>query len=726
MTSIMPTLLAIIMSLSPTPGVTIVVWHLFTFASAAVLSLLFFSTVKSRWGEGTAAWSTAAMLTTPVLCTQIDMLGMEMQLCAAAMLAGYFVSRRRFPAAAASSFFAFLVKPTGLILTVANILLLLTLIAVTRGGKRIWWISLILNGVFFALAIGILGLGGSLHAQVRDRMPMLAVLAWCPDLVLLTLGTVILCLAVGFKSKRVFPQGVRKVDDRRWTRLDGASVLTRRRALELFSLLVVAGTPLAASKVAFVPRYLCIAIPFLYLLFVAALSAFRLRPVLVMGVFAGIGIINLGNWNGALFPDPFRTFETYWGYPADRLAREGSFLERSHEYLGDHREMIEAIHALEEYLAKNPDAEFICGLPEARIIPNPSFGYTRTPLFGYSIWRIRGYVPRFQRIQDLPFETTPYPVFFRTANVFHGDWARFEIPLPDPGDEIIYRKTKDAPLVVYRKRWPDGIPSPQELRRWFLRRLWPNYVFFYYLEELLNTGETAEAIVQTRLFLETRPNDPRATLLLANLLDPEADVVEIEKLFSQSMVNSATLCQDLFESSNGFKHAFSSESPPARQRQDYKRNVPSLSSVLGQYTLDQRGLSRALAERLMGTIPSIDASMKSLFHGFDLLAQGRPKDAMEWLDHRSIPTKLRVVSHAIRGDAFAIQGQWVEAKEEYRKARDGASRYVPALVGLGISAARLKEYDQARESLERALQLDPENTQAKIALAALNRLLKQT
>lgn len=716
MTSVMPTLLALVMRFSPSPLVTIRAWHFFMFANAAALILLFHATARRRMGRVPAVTTTLAMITTPVMCTQVDMLGMEMPLCLAAVLTGFFVSKGKFHAACAASFAAFLVKPTGIILTFANVLLLLLLLWSARRRRGDWWRSLGANLLVLVVEVGILAWGDSLLAQSRARMPMSSVIFWCPDLVVIAVAAMVLSVV---QAATWFTSMVDGGDRRKGWRTGGharVKVLIRRRALEVYSLLVVIGTLLAASKVSFVPRYLCVALPFFYLLVGWTLFSRRHRRGIGIALTVGITILNLVNWNGVLFPDQFRAIEGLWGYPAATLAREGSFLERSHEYLWDHREMIEAMKAIEEYVARHPDAVVIWGLPPARVSPRPSFGYVTKPIFGHSIWRMRGYEPRFQRIQDLSFESTPHPVFFRTANIFYGDLARFNIPLPEPGDEIIYRKTPDAPLVVFRKQWPGGTPGSAELRGWYLRRLWPDGRLFEHVGELLAIGEWSEALRETRGRREAFPKDPCLSLLLANLLVLVDEPDRALPLLAASLEASSTLFIDLFLCPR------SVPVPPSPNEEDVqgegnvnRRAGRELAEILKTSSGNERKLAELLAFNLIATVPSVATATTPLMEAVSLLAQGRADEAIDRVENADPPESIRFLARTLAGEARSQQGRWRDAEVEFQAATDLAPEYVPALLGLGIAAARLGEFDKACHVFEKALQNDPSNAEVKRA-----------
>lgn len=254
----------------------------------------------------------------------------------------------------------------------------------------------------------------------------------------------------------------------RWRR---ACTLVRGAILEPPIVLLAGSIALAAFaacyNLLFLPRYLVIAVPFIYLALCVLLVAPSARTQPARMILASIVVLNLVNWNGILFPSLERSIERHFGIAGASLAREGSLLERSHEYLPDHRANIAAARRLAEECAEQP---IFAGLPFNYFLSFPALGYVSEPLRGYSI---AGYNPTFvgfRRIEEVLIDPPRDPVFVSAGNSSYRFFSWFDVPLCGPGDHVVYRDDSPSPLVVFEKRWPSQL-SVDDLRAWYRDRL---------------------------------------------------------------------------------------------------------------------------------------------------------------------------------------------------------------------------------------------------------------
>lgn len=75
-------------------------------------------------------------------------------------------------------------------------------------------------------------------------------------------------------------------------------------------------------------------------------------------------------------------------------------------------------------------------------------------------------------------------------------------------------------------------------------------------------------------------------------------------------------------------------------------------------------------------------------------------------------SRNRAKLHTELAAAYYAQGQMAIALEEFTKATELDSSYAPAYTGLGLVHAALKQDTKAESNFKRALQLEPENSEA--------------
>jgi Flp pilus assembly protein TadD len=451
MISIAPTLLALLMKLVASTRVVLTIGHLATFASATALILGTFALLRPYAGVWPAAAGVALMATTPLVSTQFDMLGIDLPMTAAAVISILLATRNRLLAANAAALLAFAIKPTGII--AAGGLLLHELGRVLAGGnsspRRARWRF----ASAAALTLGILllellayrwsGLNQRLRELATGTGYLAAVLSLCPDqfaiAVISALGTI------------VYVQRAR--------RRKGESEPRETSLPSDSGLLLVAWAMLGATVAAIVAyagvysvRYLLLGIPFLFVIFTLTVLA-RLKARTLAAATAALVVFNLANWNGYFFPD------------VSVFPRHCSRLERSHEYLADHRSNIAAVRLLEECC----QSDFIvAGFPFPYYLSYPRLGYVSTPLRGYSINPFWG--DRFPSVARL-FDGMPSRlVFIRVDNAPYA-LAMANVPPPDGLDAILFDDNLKSPLVVYRKDTSRMAAEPDR-EEWLLSKLW--------------------------------------------------------------------------------------------------------------------------------------------------------------------------------------------------------------------------------------------------------------
>lgn len=486
LTTIMPGVAAALLKLAPNPRAAVTAYHLLTLACGGAALVTFASLCAPRTGRAAAWGLTAALATTPIFCVQLDMVGFEMPLIAAALATLAAAARGRWTTAAAGGCLAFLVKPTGLLITAA----------VAAYEALAWWVQgrrptaetsahataaaprlghLAAISLVVLLELGIVRWGSSVGHQMRSGPPMFMMLFWTPDVLLLGLATV----AAGLWQWR---RGARQL--RSSQPMHGAPRLSKLAAalayLAQHRLAALAGLSgllvlLGIKQVVFIPRYVALLVPLVYLLAARLLfprgGAASLRAA-APGWAATVALIavNLANWNGGLFPSLDWVNANL--IKSNIVAREGSFLERSHEYLADQRDNLDAVAFLAQHCRED---DIFAGVPFNIALALPGLGYLDglpTPTRpGYSNRGFKYISPRWYEASETVERLPRRPVIVYTQNVFNHYLNLFRLDEPGPDDEILFERRGPGRLVIYRPAWVNHPPPDDELRAWYLERL---------------------------------------------------------------------------------------------------------------------------------------------------------------------------------------------------------------------------------------------------------------
>lgn len=458
--SVLPTILAFVMTLAPSTRAVLVVCHLFSFACASVLIVTLYALLRSLAGTAAALAAVAIMATSPLFSTQVDMLGIDLPMTTAAVVMIYLASRRRLLLASLAATAAFACKPSGLIVTAALLGYEFCLLGALawRSGLRDRSVLTTIAAIVWTITLLTAQLLLYRWSNLSDRLEDLArasgylgaVLSLCPDqcviMVLATVGTLV-AVARGLMC--------------RWRPDVDSACSEHPQAIARALLLVAAWLVVAATVTSIVVyvrvysvRYLLLALPFLYaILAVTVLRHLKSRALSLVATLAVA--FNLANWNGAFFPR------------VNIFRRHCSALERSHEYLADHRSNIAAMRELE---AKYADDAIVAGFPFPYYLSYPRLGYVSRPLHGYSINPFAGSAfPQVARLFDDP------PARLTFIRVDNPNYVAGAIDLPPPAasDEILYDDRQLAPLLVYRRSVPQALQADAGARNtWYLELLW--------------------------------------------------------------------------------------------------------------------------------------------------------------------------------------------------------------------------------------------------------------
>lgn len=660
MVSVLPTLVAITMRILPSPAAVAATWHLYAFGCAALIvaSLIWILGPRTDWIFASAI--ALAAITTPLAITQVELMGMDVSMTAFAVLSLLLLLDGRYATAAASATAAFFMKPTGLIATLASVLFLAIALAVDaplgRSDRRQLRRGLTIYVAAAALQLAVYMLGG-IHSRLRrigfaDSM-LRSVYYTCPDLALLMIvalaaGIAILAwrargwLLTGGTGNRSWPVARQDLRD-----------LARDYPDVVFSAIVIAANIAAIffyTRV-YLVRYLFIVVPFLYIVLARLFYRQRSGRPLV-AVPALLIIINVYNAGGRLFPTP---------RPGAR--RHCSVLERSREYLADHRSSIAAMHKLEESAGTTP---IVAGYPYSYYLSMPRLGYVRRPLGGYAIMPISA--PNFRLVGQL-FQDHPTKLIFVSAENHSHRMGPASPPEPGKDDVILYRDDLPAPLVIFRKDLSAIASTAAELDQWYAGNLWgggpsdlPPDLFAARARHLIQMGHGELVVAMRRGRAEHAPRD------LNNRLDLALALITAGRSEEAAAASCAAIVEAIDQTST-------------------RPLLPYAEAhyLLGVAMLQQRRIDDALVE-FAETLRNLPEHSEARFQS---------------------------------GVARLANGEAGSAQRDFEQVLSRKPNHVQARYHLGLALEQLGQPAEAMRQYEQLLQIDPRFCGARTQLAAL-------
>lgn len=516
-TSILPTFVATLMTWLPSPRAVIITYRLFNFACAAVVVLLLVSIVRERAGIRPAILMGALLLSTPVFAVQIDMVGMDIPMLVPAAIAATLVFRERFLLAAGVSFLAYLTKSTGGLVTAATVVYL-PLLLLARGFRssarfrRQLWNGLSANlailGCEVLLSTSVSSLPTSKHENFEpDFWRGFAILdnlwTWCPDIVCVFAVTLLLWLAAVGKSVR---RGTvsRERNGLRTPILEACADILWEQRIFVFCWIAIFGMGLALALVYTIPRYLILPYFFLLVIFGGVGFSFsRWRRAASVPVMLLVGF-NFANLDGR-FLSPLGEKD-----PFDK--RTGAILERSREYLKDHRQNIELIRLLERHYSAYA---VVVPNPYVHLLSLPRLGYVERPLKGYAANTFTS--PSFPAVNKLK-EDSPQSLLFLWAQNRFVNIADCTVPHPGtgPGMEVLYQRDEPGPLFLSFKRWPARM-SAEEVKSQYLVMLFGNEGIVAVARRAAEAGDPSAAFELLEAALKADANLVEALTLRGSL-----------------------------------------------------------------------------------------------------------------------------------------------------------------------------------------------------------------
>lgn len=692
--SIMPTLLALLMKISPAPTLTLVVFHLFTFACAAAVFLLTYSLLEPRTGATGAVLAGAAVLTTPLFVVQIDMLGMELPLIACALLVAHLVERQRFVGAALVSTLAFFIKVSGGVLTGATLVYLgLVVVSGSLSGRtaanRKYWIGIGANLTALAAQVSVFvwldGLPNRSveawdHEVFRGLENLLAGVHLSPDFFLL-LGIASLA-SLGVMAAWVNSLSPQSENDESAAseRISVKRIFGQVHAalvdhpLWVLSWIVTLGVVSGLSLAYTIPRYLALPLPFMYVILATlcfARPSWRAPAAMAMALLIGLNVLNL---EGRFFP------------PLSEEDRTGALQERSLAYLDDHAANIRLVRDL---ASRHKDATIVASSPLVHFLALPRLGYVEGPLHGYSMNAFT--TPTFKPIERIRADRPESVLIVRDANLFIlPSTATCHVPIPSDDDEIVWRDEAAPSLVVFRKEWSDAqreTDSEDATQDPYLATFWPAQLKTDLAMTLVDAGQTEAAEILLREAVELEPHDAEARYQLALLLDHSGRLDEaMEHYRLATRLNP--------------RHA------------EAQNRLGGILADLGdeEHAIEQ--FQKAIA---------LDPTLAEAHRNWGiLLARAGKLDEAELQFSRAVEVRPGFAeAYQSWGLLLELKGESEKALECYEQAAQYAPQDPAPRFSQGAIMARLGRIDQAAECFEQALACDPSLPDAHFQLAAI-------
>lgn len=575
--SVMPTLVAALMWAAPSTHAVLLIGHLANLAVAAALLVLVYETLTPRTGRIGAALAAGALVSTPLFAAQVDMIGMDLPMTLVAFIAGRLLIADRYFSAAIVALLAYFIKLSGLLWMIAafgccGLLLMAALLRRDRAAAARYLAGV--GALFMALGIemAVMDWVNSLRTTVDQERFVYNVEAglsslsevryWCPDLLLLTalalVGGILAFVGRLRAQSSSAAQGPRAPTPRTSAAASQSQPSLSRGMLSLvnhlldalladrqtlFGWLILMATLAALAQIYTIPRYLLLPLVFLWVNLGQVLFANLKWRRWGWGAALVVIALNLANARGQFFP-------AIAGIDEFDL-RTGALLERSREYLKDHR----ANRAAVEWLVDNAgDRPIIAPNPYVHFLSLPRLGYVEKPLAGYAANSF--HTPDFPPVQQFRNQADAGdPLVVWAANRF-APIVNCRLLRPDPqaGDELLHYSKLDPAaeatpsLAIYAHRVAPpgrGTPrlTPAEQHAALVAWLFPADDLITRLNALINNRQFAEAIELCQQALATEPMRVdlrfRHALLLEEVGQAPAAIAELTRLIDDAPADLA-------------------------------------------------------------------------------------------------------------------------------------------------------------------------------------------
>lgn len=520
MISIAPAILAVLLKVCPSPTWVVVITRLLSFAFGGVILAQVYAAVRPRAGRAGSGLIALALGVTPLFITQVEIVGLDVFLTVPVLVSAFLLARDRFVAAAFMSLLAFFVKATGQLLTLTGITYLILLLLLVERGNRSFrgkcWVGLAVHVFVAAFETFITWWGDTSAGYMSSGLwpkafqPPMAIWWLTPDIALLLLFNAIMSSLIVYRWC-LARSLTRLVSFSRVRRLFFAGLRSGR--LVVISWILVAGMLASARLVFYMPRYFTCATPFVFIILGHVLFVGRYRWALARLVFPALIAFNFANSSGAFLVDIDAMAERDFRSDAALNSRSCMFVERSREYLAEHRSNIAAIQMLEERFPNHP---IFVETPNLFLMKKPRMAHVTKPLrvVNASDWRSTLECLREMVLSARPGQPESQPIFVRFGK------TRITLPPPEPGDEILFNDGDrwKIPLLVYRKHIPDEARgSARAFDDWFLDQTWGSTWLVNRLMDrgsfLFDTGRGDRLLREARQARQWDPTDPTLSMI---------------------------------------------------------------------------------------------------------------------------------------------------------------------------------------------------------------------
>ncbi len=543
--SIVPSYLAVLMKISPTAEGVFLAYHLFYFLCGAAIFAAVYYLLAPKTGRIGALATGAAMLTTPAFTVRLEMIGMDLPMTALALLAAILVQRRSYGASAGVSFLAFLIKPTGAIITAAIAATLFLLLWFTRRERatevrRRRITGFIASVAILALEVGIVVGTGMMQIDNRWSPPEALTGArlssapyWVPDVLLIFLavffGLVFLAVRTRASSQNA---GGDESGHSSWRSRIGESLAGD--AVFWMSALIVLANTAAMTRVLFMPRYLTLSIPFLFLLLGFLLLRVAWQRVPATAVLLVLTVFNLANSHGAFYIPLIELHGAEFERQNAFSPRASVALERSLEYRADLQSTIDALRKIDR---KYSDRTVFADDTYVAYMMLPRFGYVSKSIRTCELDNYPVALEKFLRLTEpaADGQLPPAPLFMI------GGLAGFTVQGPSAEDLIHYNDQEDIPLIIFEHPWAEGSISEADREAWYFDHLCPGEELMQstwaieVAQNRIQLGELARAQQTLALALERHPDDAQLWTMKADVLIRQGRVAEANECCERSV-----------------------------------------------------------------------------------------------------------------------------------------------------------------------------------------------
>ncbi len=451
MISVVPTMLALLMTTLPSSEAVLVVDHLIGFAFVTLLGTAVFWLCVDRLRMWGAALVVLAVLSFPAIMVQSEIGGMDIKMTSLVTIGLLCLVRGRYRMALGLSVAAFAMKPTALIFTAALASVYGGQLLLSRMRNRgldrpLAWTCAVGGGILVGeyLAIQWAGTTASLLEDLGQGRSSDTTFHWSEliTFIKLSLSTT---LAIGLTLTMSLIAWTATA--RQWFSAPSKfeNVGYGRGVVNLTSVgwLTLVGFLLASTVVEVIPRYLVLPQVLASVLLVDAMRKYRRVTCVLFAVWIAANL----------------TQADFWRYPGANDPR----IVNVHELHTGYHPALESDQAASRIIERTAAGEpVVASEPYSIMLGRPRLGYVSHQLTGFALTGSLG--PEWSDFaafaQALPREA----IYVYTPQHLFGNLIT--VPLPDPDDEILFDDGLPTPLIVYRKHWPSGPESTRLMEDW--------------------------------------------------------------------------------------------------------------------------------------------------------------------------------------------------------------------------------------------------------------------